>query len=72
MLQHLLGRRQSVEFWEIYLHQAALLQDPTSQLGELVVDVLETCFAMLPRIQLMDVQVGRLKGVGPARLPPAL
>lgn len=49
------------------------LQDPTSELGELVVDVLETCFAMLPRIQLMDVQVGcREMSGGPACLACAL
>ncbi|KAL4439666.1 hypothetical protein ABPG75_002667 [Micractinium tetrahymenae] len=33
-----------------------VLQDPVSKSGQLVADVLEMCFSMLPRIQLLDVQ----------------
>lgn len=36
------------------------MQDPESKQGQLTVDVLEMCFAMLPRIQLLDVQASRV------------
>ena len=34
-----------------------LLQDRESKAGQIVIHVLELCFAMLPRIQLVDIQV---------------
>ena len=46
---------------------SGVLQGQGSESGQLAVDVLEMCFSMLPRIQLLDGQVGGMMhiAVGP-------